>query len=124
MVETVRLVHVSRWTASQPHKVTRPRGFLRVNKSRSNCGDPERLLRVQPVRCSARSGMQRLVNVRLEKDAQSTGQPPGGGPELATSRYAFHPLPVLRKSTRYVSCNFIAAWEPCGMYVVVAVPNS
>ena len=43
---------------------------------------------------------------------KSYGQPPGGGPELATSRYAFHPLPVLRNRTRYVSCNCIAAPDP------------
>ena len=36
---------------------------------------------------------------------QSTGQPLGGGAELATSRYACHPLPVLRKRMRYVSCS-------------------
>src|SRR5688572_2908766 len=35
---------------------------------------------------------QRADASHLEKDAQSTGQPPGGGPELATSRYAFHTL--------------------------------
>ena len=43
---------------------------------------------------------------------QSSGQPLGGGTELATSRYACQPLPVLRKRMRYVSRNATALSEP------------
>ena len=36
MVETVRLVRICRWTAPQPHEVTRPCEWLGVNKLRGN----------------------------------------------------------------------------------------
>jgi len=52
MVETVRLVRICRWTAPQPHEVTRPCEWLGVNKLRGNytMALNGRLgLRIQPV---------------------------------------------------------------------------
>jgi len=47
MVKTVRLIHTCRWTAPQPHEVTRPCELLGVNKLRGTYSiDLERPLRV------------------------------------------------------------------------------